>query len=58
MLFFKKNKAVKVKSANYKRASQLTEDDFWLINADREMTGIDKYSDEYYYNNILFYNYV
>ena len=48
---------IKVPNENYKKESELTEQDYILIDIDRRNTGIDYYSDEYYYNNILFFNY-
>lgn len=47
----------RVPNANYKFLGELTEDDLLMIEMDRDATGIGYYSDEYYYNNILFYNY-
>lgn len=47
----------KVKSSKYKKISELTKEDRELIDLDRDVTGISHYSDEYYYNNILHYNY-
>lgn len=41
---------------NYKPESRFTKDDYLLIEADRRMTGIGNYTDEYYYNHILFNN--
>ena len=48
---------VEVRNQNYKTCDQLTKDDYWLMDADRANTGIEHYSDEYYYNHILFYNF-
>ena len=52
-----KNEITKVKSSDYKKRSELTKEDRELIDLDRDVTGISHYSDEYYYNNILHYNY-
>lgn len=52
---FKKNK--KKPNKNYKTASELTKEDYEMIDCDRANTGIEHYSDEYYYNNLLYYNY-
>jgi len=46
-----------VRNANYKTEDQLSKNDYLLIDADRNNTGIMHYSDEYYYNHILFYNF-
>lgn len=46
-----------VPSEDYKTAGQLTKDDYKLIEADRDTTGIQNHSDEYYYNHILNYNF-
>ena len=54
---FKKKQYVKVRNENYVTADKFTEHDHWLIEADRANTGIQHYSDEYYYNFILFQNY-
>ena len=48
----------KIKSAEYKTTSELTSEDLSLIDLDRENTGIYSCSDEYYYNNILYSNYL
>lgn len=42
---------------NYRTEPELTDNDYGMIDADRLNTGIQHYSDEYYYNNILYYNY-
>lgn len=58
MLFKRhKNHAIKVPNENYKHESELTKEDYCLIDMHRQCTGIEIYSDEYYYNNILYYNY-
>ena len=53
----KKNNIELERNENYKTADQLTETDYWLIDMHRKQTGIEHYSDEYYYNNILCYNF-
>lgn len=59
-MFFKRHTipAQRERSANYKTEEQLTKEDYAMIDADRELSGIHHYSDEYYYNHILFYNFV
>lgn len=52
-----KTKTIEVRDENYKTLDELTEDDYWLIDMDRNNTGITGYSDEYYYNHILFHNF-
>lgn len=52
-----KKEITRVKSSGYKQSSELTKEDRELIDLDRGVTGISHYSDEYYYNNILYYNY-
>ena len=56
-MFFRKNNKQKSPNQNYKKTSELTKEDYELIDLDRKNTGIEYYSDEYYYNNILHYNY-
>lgn len=51
-----KNNTPKERNSNYKTSDQLTKGDCELIDADQINTGIIC-SDEYYYNNILYYNY-
>lgn len=48
----------KIKSSTYKTSSELTSEDLALIDMDRQVTGIYNCSDEYYYNNILYSNYL
>ena len=48
----------KIKSAEYKTSSELTSEDLALIEMDRKNTGIYGCSNEYYYNNILYSNYL
>lgn len=55
-MFFKKKKS-KVPNQNYKKISELSKEDYAIIDFDRKNTGIEYYSDEYHYNNILYYNY-
>lgn len=57
MMFFKKKKRIKVPNKNYKKECELTKEDFAMIDLDRRNTGIEHYSDEYYYNNFLYHNY-
>lgn len=57
MLFKRKKKTVKVSNEHYKKESELTKEDYELIDLDRKNTGIEHYSDEYYYNNFLYHNY-
>lgn len=47
----------KIPNSAYKKESELTKLDYAMIDADRRNTGITAYSDEYYYNNILNYNF-
>lgn len=47
----------KVRSRRYKTLAELTKQDFELIDADRDATGIYGHSDEYYYNHILYHNF-
>ena len=56
-MFFKKKKRIKVPNENYKKECQLTKEDYAMIDLDRKNTGIERYSDEYYYNNFLYHNY-
>ena len=42
---------------NYKKEWELTKEDYMMIDLDRKNTGIEHYSDEYYYNNFLYHNY-
>ena len=57
-MFFKRRKNnTKVPNENYKRECELTKEDYEMIDIDRMISGIEYYSDEYYYNNFLFYNY-
>lgn len=57
-MFFKRNKNIKkIPNKNYKKEYELTKEDYMLIDADRRITGINHYSDEYYYNNFLYHNY-
>ena len=56
-MFWNRSKRKKIPNENYKKESELTKEDYALIDADRKNTGIQYYSDEYYYNNILCYNY-
>ena len=44
------------RTANYKTARQLTKEDLDMIEMDRSCSGIRNYSDEYYYNNLLYSN--
>ena len=37
----------------YKKGCEFTKQDYELINASRDITGIYNYSDEYYYNNFV-----
>lgn len=37
----------------YKKECEFTKQDYELINASRDITGIYNYSDEYYYNNFI-----
>ena len=53
----KYRKLIRSPNNNYKKESELTKEDYALIDLDRKNTGIEYYSDEYYYNNILSYNY-
>ena len=57
MFLNRRNKKKKIPNDNYKREDQLTDDDYKLIDMDRCNSGIYHHSDEYYYNNILYYNY-
>lgn len=58
-MLFKRHKShsIKIPNENYKKESELTKEDYCLIDMDRKCTGIEIYSDEYYYNNILYCNY-
>lgn len=53
----KRKEYIKVPNENYLTADKFTEHDHWMIDADRANTGIQHYSDEHYYNFILFQNY-
>lgn len=53
----KKSRKTRSPNKNYKIESELTDNDYKMIDADRLNTGIQYYSDEYYYNNILYHNY-
>lgn len=54
----KQSRRARKSNENYKTGSELTDNDYGMIDADRANTGILHYSDEYYYNNILYYNYI
>lgn len=56
-MFRRKEMKTKIPTKGYKKESELTKSDYDMINADRAATGIENYSDEYYYNHILYYNY-
>ena len=56
MFFKKKKRMVKVPNEHYKKEYELTKEDYTLIDLDRKNTGIEHYSDEYYYNNFLYHN--
>lgn len=56
-MFFTKKKRIKVPNENYKKGCELTKEDYAMIDLDRSNTGIEHYSDEYYYNNFLYHNY-
>lgn len=56
-MFFKRREKIKVPNENYKKECQLTKEDYAMIDLDRKNTGIERYSDEYYYNNFLYHNY-
>lgn len=56
-MFFKRREEIKVPNENYKKECQLTKEDYAMIDLDRKNTGIEHYSDEYYYNNFLCHNY-
>lgn len=61
MGLFKRNKQQikkRIPNHNYKIESEFTDNDYKMIEADRLNTGIQHYSDEYYYNDILYHNYV
>lgn len=57
MSLFKSTTRTRKSNKNYKTESELTDDDYKMIYMDRLNTGIEHYSDEYYYNNILYHNY-
>lgn len=56
-MFFKRREEIKIPNENYKKECQLTKEDYAMIDLDRKNTGIERYSDEYYYNNFLYHNY-
>lgn len=57
MFFKRKKRTIKVPNEHYKKEIELTKEDYALIDLDRKNSGIEHYSDEYYYNNFLFHNY-
>ena len=56
-MFFRRKKEMKIPNENYKKQSELTKEDFTMIDMDRQNTGIAQWDDEYYYNFILNHNY-
>lgn len=56
-MFRTRRREVLTPTKEYKKESELTKSDYDMINADRAATGIENYSDEYYYNHILNYNF-
>lgn len=57
MIFKIKKENAKIPNDNYKKECELTKEDRALVDINRKNSGIEYYSDEYYYNNLLFYNY-
>lgn len=54
---FRQKKKTKVRTSDYKTQAELTPFDLEMINMDRYCTGIENHTDEWYYNNILHYNF-